>query len=138
MQFKIWYMLPTYFSTGIMGYAFCLHKNQLPQLPAPGVEKTDTHVLLRTVNLPDQYSSSLTRRMEKIFVDQQGEVWSPNGEARFLIKSKGLQHTSMSVGDMIETQERFYLVDRIGFVPLNTEAEKAYRVMIKNGGVLGR
>lgn len=29
----------------------------------------------------------------------QGEIWSPNGEANELIRSKGLFHTSMSVGD---------------------------------------
>lgn len=31
----------------------------------------------------------------------QGENWSPNGEARDLIRSLGLHHTSMSVGDVL-------------------------------------
>tara|TARA_B100001057_G_scaffold439773_1_gene473203 strand:- start:301 stop:711 length:411 start_codon:yes stop_codon:yes gene_type:complete len=31
----------------------------------------------------------------------QGDFWSPNGEARSLIMSKGLRHTSMSVGDVL-------------------------------------
>jgi hypothetical protein len=36
-----------------------------------------------------------------IFTHMQGEVWSPLGEARSLIESKGLTHTSMSIGDVI-------------------------------------
>jgi hypothetical protein len=31
----------------------------------------------------------------------QGEVWSPQGEARTLIAGLGLKHTSMSVGDVL-------------------------------------
>ena len=34
-----------------------------------------------------------------VFMQMQGEIWSPNGEARPLIKKLGLGHTSMSVGD---------------------------------------
>ena len=47
----------------------------------------------------------------------QGEVWSPNGEARDLIRRKGLRHTSMSVGDVIEDvgAGRFYIVASVGF-----------------------
>lgn len=37
----------------------------------------------------------------KIFHKMQGFNWSPNGEARNIIESKGLHHTSMSVGDVI-------------------------------------
>lgn len=32
----------------------------------------------------------------------QGEVWSPEGEARNIIRSKNLSHTSMSIGDIVE------------------------------------
>lgn len=46
----------------------------------------------------------------------QGEIWSPNGEARALIQQKGLQHTSMSVDDIIVDEEgHVYIVDAIGF-----------------------
>ena len=50
----------------------------------------------------------------------QGEVWSPKGEARFLIQALGLSHTSMSVGDVLidlDTYEALY-VDRVGFQTL--------------------
>ena len=39
--------------------------------------------------------------LEDLFVKMQGESWSPQGEARGLIKHLGLKHTSMSVGDVV-------------------------------------
>ena len=41
------------------------------------------------------------RDREVIFGVMQGEIWSPNGEARNLIRRIGMDHTSMSVGDMV-------------------------------------
>ena len=38
---------------------------------------------------------------DEIFHTMQGEIWSPNGEARPLIRGLKLQHTSMSVGDIV-------------------------------------
>ena len=38
--------------------------------------------------------------LNQVFDMMQGENWSPNGEARDLIRSLGLKHTSMSVGDI--------------------------------------
>ena len=38
----------------------------------------------------------------------QGEHWSPHGEARGLIQSLGLGHTSMSVGDVLCDEEGAY------------------------------
>ena len=35
------------------------------------------------------------------YMNMQGEMWSPNGEARFMIRRLGLRHTSMSIGDVI-------------------------------------
>lgn len=54
---------------------------------------------------------------ENLYVFMQGENWSPNGEARDLIRGLGLKHTSMSVGDIIEDTEtgQFYIVDFAGF-----------------------
>jgi len=54
--------------------------------------------------------------LDSVYTQMQGEIWSPNGEARQLIKSLGLSHTSMSVGDVIETPDgKFHEVDSIGF-----------------------
>lgn len=51
----------------------------------------ETHSSLKTVYTDD---------VESVFYRMQGEIWSPNGEARELIQGKGLKHTSMSVGDV--------------------------------------
>ena len=39
--------------------------------------------------------------LEDAFYQMQGEIWSPNGEARNMIKTLGLSHTSMMIGDII-------------------------------------
>ena len=48
----------------------------------------------------------------------QAEVWSPNGEARALVQSKGLGHTSMSVGDVAVVDGKAFVVASFGFEPL--------------------
>ena len=48
----------------------------------------------------------------------QAEHWSPNGEAKNLIREKGLNHTSMSVGDTIVKNGVVYMVDMLGFYDL--------------------
>ncbi len=61
--------------------------------------------------------------LEEVFHIMQGEIWSPQGEARDLIRALGLHHTSMSVGDVIYDTEaqKAYGVDRIGFKEMNQE-----------------
>lgn len=68
--------------------------------------------------------------LEEVYYAMQGEVWSPNGEARPLIEGLGLRHTSMSVGDVIHeiNTGKFYEVAMAGFreIPLvDPEAVKA-------------
>lgn len=55
--------------------------------------------------------------LDQVFMKMQGEVWSPEGEARELILSLGLHHTSMSVGDVIEDldNDALYVVAPFGF-----------------------
>ncbi len=51
--------------------------------------------------------------MDAVYYFMQGEIWSPNGEAKDLIRSLGLSHTSMSIGDVVcdvETGEHFMAV----------------------------
>lgn len=52
---------------------------------------------------------------EAVFALLQGEQWSPRGEARDLIKQKGLSHTSMSTGDIMEINGKFYIAKNAGF-----------------------
>jgi hypothetical protein len=80
MKYQIWYMKPAHFTAGLTGQA------------RPSAKHLDnTHVLLREIEADG---------LEAAYAAMQGEIWSPNGEARGLIRSKGLEHTSMSVGDV--------------------------------------
>lgn len=75
----------------------------------PDVETLDvTHRFLCEIDAPS---------LDDVFYRMQGEIWSPNGEARELIQAKGLVHTSMSVGDVIEDPERgyFWMISPRGF-----------------------
>ena len=67
-----------------------------------------THVFLKFVLADD---------LEDLFKKMQGENWSPNGEARELIQSKDLRHTSMSVGDVVydSHQRKWFKVAMMGF-----------------------
>jgi len=100
---EIWYMRPEYFGQGILGVEYCQQAGALPNIR----NLEATHVHLKDL---DNY-----RDLENVWIYMQGEVWSPNGEARDLIKSKGLAHTSMSVGDIIIADGHIWMVDNMGF-----------------------
>lgn len=68
-----------------------------------------THVFLGKVNLP----------LDKVFMRMQGEMWSPLGEARGLIKGAGLGHTSMTMGDVVIVDGVAYMVALEGFERLD-------------------
>lgn len=53
--------------------------------------------------------------LEDLFECLQAEMWSPNGEARQLVKSRGTDHTSLSVGDIVEIGNKFYVCEPIGW-----------------------
>lgn len=74
-----------------------------------------THTLLGTIS---------ETNLDEIFRLMQGENWSPNAEANQMIRSKGLSHTSMSMGDIIVVNGNAYMVDDYGFVNITT-GEKA-------------
>jgi len=62
--------------------------------------------------------------LEDVFREMQGENWSPNGEARPLIHQLGLTHTSMSVGDLAQTEAGiFYVVADCGFNRINVKRD---------------
>ena|SRR5262245_17599010 len=82
-RYKVWYMKPEHFHT---------YSGVTPELPDPN-KLSETHVHLKTIECSGPNAA---------FSMMQGENWSPNGEARELIRAKGLSHTSMSVGDVLE------------------------------------
>ena len=61
--------------------------------------KIDLRDLAKTHTLLGSANSAFSN--EDFFFRLQGENWSPNGESREWIRSLGLSHTSMSVGDLI-------------------------------------
>ncbi len=71
----------------------------------------NTHVLIGSIKGD--------ANLDNIFEMMQGENYSPEGEARDLIRQSGTHHTSMSVGDIIEDDNGiFRLVSGFGFVVL--------------------
>jgi hypothetical protein len=102
-KFQVWYMRPEWFREGSFG-----------KLPDRN-DLLKTHVPLKSVAVENGTPNPL----QYVFHMMQGEIWSPNGEARALIKSKGLEHTSMSVGDVIVDENgRANIVASFGFEEL--------------------
>lgn len=102
---QIWYQKPATFHYLIMGWDFASQEKP-SMLPKPD-RLADTHVLLGLVNESNPH---------KIYSMMQGEDWSPLGESRNMIRGLGLQHTSMSVGDVIKFRNgQTMMVDIHGF-----------------------
>jgi hypothetical protein len=67
--------------------------------------------LLRPAEIERRFLNFSHRRLktvaatspEDVYRQMQAEVWSPNGEARRLIRRLQLGHTSMSVGDVLQS-----------------------------------
>lgn len=110
-KFAVWYMKPKWFRDGILG-----------QLPDAG-DLGKTHVHLKDIELDGTnywlgQLNSGALQLEYVFHAMQGEVWSPNGEARELIEAKGLDHTSMSVGDVVAVDGMVFVIASFGFKEL--------------------
>jgi len=102
---EIWYMSPSFWDVGYRGFDNLEKKGLLPD---PN-NLNETHILLGKIAAHD---------LEDIFGMMQGEFWSPEGEANSLIRRKGLQHTSMSVGDVVVVSGQAHYVDSMGFKKL--------------------
>jgi len=78
-----------------------------PTFTSAGVTKSDVEdgTKFRTVAFVDADGENINYSREQVFIHMQGEWWSPDGEARDLIKSLDLKHTSMSVGDVLRETE---------------------------------
>lgn len=110
-QTEIWYMNEKaflHFSSGPGFLKKYAGKQGVPPMPTPKTV-SKTHVLLGKIK---------ESNLEKVFQLMQGETWSPMGEARNLIRSKKLRHTSMSMGDIVKSKGKFYMVASFGFEPI--------------------
>jgi hypothetical protein len=102
---KIWYFKSGQGRDMMMGASWLKQYGKLPTKTTLG----NTHALLGEVVGED---------LDELYNALQGENWSPEGQARELIISKGLEHTSMSMGDIIEVNDKLYIVDTFGFKEL--------------------
>jgi len=102
---EIWYMNEKGWEEYPLGGKFAVEKKskELPPIKNPGALKT--HVLVGKIS---------ANHPEKAWMMMQGEHWSPNGEARNLIRSLGLSHTSMSAGDIVKIGNKAWMVDQLG------------------------
>ena len=101
MKYQVWYMKPS-FLRGIVGNS-----------PDPD-NLSATHVHLKDIEA-DNREDALYR--------MRADNWSPNGEALDLIQSEGIQHRSMTIGDvLVEEGDAVYLATAIGFSLLPKEA----------------
>jgi hypothetical protein len=108
--YSVWYQKPEFFRDGSGGVSWL---QKIGKLPDPKkIEETHVHLVYMNV------SGTRECALEEIFSRMQGEVWSPDGQQREFIESKGLQHTSMTVGDVIQCGDDFWLADLVGFKPL--------------------
>ena len=103
MPTQVWYWKTDFSRDLLMGYDWCLERRRLPDVK----NLARTHVHLKDLNKKDP---------EKIWMEMQGEVWSPMGEQNDFIRSKGLDHTSMSIGDVLVMEDgRVLMADSVGF-----------------------
>lgn len=82
-HFRVWYMRPESFGT-------YLHGSETPTIAG----LAQTHVMLRSFKAED---------LDAVYYEQQAFNWAQDWKAtNRLLDEKGLRHTSMSVGDVIE------------------------------------
>lgn len=101
IHYSTWYVKDNLFRKFIMG-------TMLPRLDDLRV----THTRVRQCS----YQTHIEAQT-RIMLDNQGEMWSPDGQAQELLKKLGLSHTSMSVGDVFvrENDGHVWAVRFVGF-----------------------
>ena len=83
-----------------------------PDFVMPREELKRTHVMIGCV----AHADGRLPNFERMWMDLQGEMYSPNGEARELILMHGIHHTSMSTGDFFVLPDgRAGVVAFVGF-----------------------
>lgn len=99
-KYRVWYMHQDFFPTYIGG-------SEMPTLDAIRYDRT--HVPLRCIEAED---------LDDVYYQQQAFNWAQDPvDTNDLLRSKGLKHSSMSVGDVIEdvATGEFWVVRDAGF-----------------------
>jgi hypothetical protein len=106
--YEVWYMKPESFRDMIMGSKFV--EEHAPEVFSKMTwDLSKTHTFLKEIDASGP---------EEAFHKMQAENWSPNGEARELILSLGLGHTSMTSGDILRSPNHTLFAEWIGFTDL--------------------
>lgn len=95
--------------------------------PPKTVQKRDSkYSKIGTVYLSDP-------NLEKAYRAMQGQVWSPNGEGNAVMENLGIDHVSMSVGDLIHyvNEDKWYIVANTGFNEFGLEQTETKQVTNK-------
>lgn len=109
MKSKIYYTKPEYMRDMLMGLDILSTDSSLLYAILKSKSVVLTHQLIAVVPETD---------LNTIYRNFQGETWSPEGEAGELIKALNLNHTSMSVGDIVQQGNQYYFCDMEGWVVL--------------------
>ena len=130
MQVKVYYTkhgrtadAPNFYSGRnlMMGWDFVQKNCSLMAEDIMNGNIASTHQLIAVIPM-EIVNNSMVDSLEKVYNYMQGHNWSPNGEARELVRALGLSHTSMSMGDIIQVGEMYWIVDTFGFVQV-TDSE---------------
>ncbi len=108
---EVWYWKEDFARDAMMGASWLAKKGLMPKPE----NISDNYVLIGKI---------AETRPEKIFMMMQGEMWSPRGQARNMIRASGTGHTSMSVGDIVKVGNKYMMVDRFGFQDISQEPQE--------------
>jgi hypothetical protein len=106
-RYRVYYMKPDFFREGTGGFEWLEKQGLLPSIGT--LHKTHIQVTATDAKDPDE-----------LYQKMQGEVWSPNGEAREVLQKLGIGHTSMTTGDIAvcEDDGKVWFCDRAGWIRL--------------------
>ena len=106
---EVWYMKEWKSHFGVTGFE---------EPPTPPADLTETHTQVAKVIFNEWKESE--EAANEIWIIMQGERWSPQGEAKDLIRSLNLKHTSMCIGDLIKAPSgNLFVAESVGFRRIN-------------------
>ena len=116
---EIWYWKDDFGRDAMMGANWLAKHNKMPKPE----NISDNYVLIGKI---------AETNLDKIYMKMQGEMWSPRGQARSMIRSSGTGHTSMSMGDIVKIGGKFMMVDRFGWHDITQQPqEESVNVRLK-------
>lgn len=111
---QIWYYKRPLSMAATLGHDGLERSGQLPTpetlLEGYGLIGEISGLTVRPTELKGDLSP-MDSAISRIRTMMQGEVWSPQGQARGLVERAGVGHTSMSPGDMFEYGGVYYMLE---------------------------